>query len=309
MENTLEIIQDNDVDIDSSYLAEINSSISGADRFILSDCLTPKPFTAEEERYYTTKYYETKDKKYRDIIVQHNTRLAYAIAKKFSRSNTEKALDYFQEGCIGLLVAIDNYNPTMGYRFSTYATWWIKQKIIRYVQSNDIIRFPVHTAELYNKVKRLRDELNKEGKDSSIKVLSEKLDIPEERIQYLDNISSLASLDIELNVEGDGRNNSTLGDMIEDKSVASLDDNLIRENFRNDILKFLDNLDWKDRDKAIIIRRFGFYDGRAWTLEELGNSYGLTRERVRQIEGKFIKKLRRASYKLGLQDYKGAFNK
>ena len=230
----------------------------------------------------------------RNKLISANLRLVVSIAKRYVGHGL-LFLDLIQEGNLGLAKAAIKFNPELGYKFSTYATWWIQQGITRAIadQSNTI-RIPVHTTELINTMKRITREFVQEnyGIEPTIEELAEIMKVPVDKIKELKRIDQTpASLETPIGEDED----SHFGDFIEDDNCVMPEDNAIQSDLRNAINESLDRL--TEREANVLKMRFGMDDGRAKTLEEIGKHYNVTRERIRQIEAKALRKLRNSNNK------------
>lgn len=254
--------------------------------------------SAEEEKELTTKAAQG-DSAAKEKLINSNLKLVVSIAKKF-QDNGISFLDLIQEGNIGLMTAIDKFDNSLGYRFSTYAYYWIKTTISRAVnQQNRSIRIPVYMVEKLSKYKKIEQELSqKYNREPTENEIAEKMDISAKEVRELkEYLSDTVSLDAPI---GDDKEDS-FGSFVEDNSNGNPADNYEKEDMNKILLKVLDTL--PEREAGILKMRFGIGYNAPLTLEEVGKRYSLTRERVRQIESSALKKMRNPIRASKLRDY------
>ena len=254
--------------------------------------------TAEEEKDLAMKM-EAGDMEAKKRLAEANLRLVVSIAKRYVGRGM-LFLDLIQEGNLGLIKAVEKFDYRKGYKFSTYATWWIRQAITRAIADQArTIRIPVHMVETINKLIRVQRQLLQElGREPYPEEIAEKMGLPVERVREIQKISQEpVSLETPIGEEED----SHLGDFIQDDNVPVPAEAAAFTLLKEQLVEVLGTL--TEREQKVLCLRFGLEDGRARTLEEVGKEFDVTRERIRQIEAKALRKLRHPSRSRNLKDY------
>ena len=254
------------------------------------------PLLTPEEEVVLAKRIKAGDKKAAQLLTLANLRLVVSVAKKYARSGLD-FLDLIQEGNIGLMKAVEKFDYTRGFKFSTYATWWIRQSITRAIADQGrTVRLPVHMYETINRLRKVKNELTtKLGRPPTPKELADALDIDEEKIEYINKISQYS-----VSLTADKAEASEDDDSVSLSEVLAVNEEGPEELAAQDILKQdVMNLlkELPERERRVLELRFGLVDGVVRTLEEVGREFNVTRERIRQIEAKALARLREIALK------------
>jgi len=280
-------------------LSDIESvSISDPVRMYLREIGKISLLTPEEE-VELAKRVEEGDEEAKKKLIEANLRLVVSIAKKYIGRGLS-FLDLIQEGNLGLIRAVEKFDYRKGFKFSTYATWWIRQAITRAIADQArTIRIPVHMVETINKLIRVSRQLVQQlGREPTIEEIAQALGLPPEKVEDIQRIAQEpVSLETPIGEEED----SQLGDFLEDKESPNPEDATAGQLLREQLEEMLGEL--TEREREVLRLRFGLEDGHAHTLEEVGKRFNVTRERIRQIEAKALRKLRHPSRSKRLRDY------
>ena len=291
--------EDNDVEVEKIDLSVPDGvSIEDPVRMYLKEIGKVPLLTAEEE-IELAKRMELGDQEAKKRLAEANLRLVVSIAKRYVGRGM-LFLDLIQEGNLGLIKAVEKFDYRKGYKFSTYATWWIRQAITRAISDQArTIRIPVHMVETINKLIRVSRQLLQElGREPTPEEIAEEMNMPVDRVREILKISQEpVSLETPIGEEED----SHLGDFIQDDNVPVPADAAAFTLLKEQLVEVLSTL--TDREQKVLRLRFGLDDGRARTLEEVGKEFNVTRERIRQIEAKALRKLRHPSRSRKLKDY------
>ncbi len=237
----------------------------------------------------------------REHLITANSRLVISVAKKYMGRGVP-FLDLIQEGNIGLIRATKKFDYRRGHKFSTYATWWIRQAVTRAIADQGrTIRVPVHMGDQINKLLRVQHQLTQKlGRGPTVEELAEALEVPPKKVE---NMIQVARRPLSLETPTDNEEDSVLGDFIEDEDSPPPDDTATHHLLQDHLVEVMDSL--PPREVRILQLRYGILDGQAYTLEEVGRKMGVTRERVRQIEAQALSRLRHPSVRRKLRDYLG----
>nr|PZN44078.1 MAG: RNA polymerase sigma factor RpoD [Bacillota bacterium] len=287
-----------DVDLDDDLSVPDGVAIDDPVRMYLKE-IGRVPLLTPEEEIELAKRIEAGDEEAKRRLAEANLRLVVSIAKRYVGRGM-LFLDLIQEGNLGLIKAVEKFDYRKGYKFSTYATWWIRQAITRAIADQArTIRIPVHMVETINKLIRVQRQLVQElGREPTPEEIAAHMDIPVERVREIMKIAQEpVSLETPIGEEED----SHLGDFIEDQDAPAPAEAASYQLLREQLEEVLETL--TPREEKVLRLRFGLDDGRARTLEEVGQVFGVTRERIRQIEAKALRKLRHPSRSKKLKDY------
>ncbi len=292
----MEEIEDEVVDIDLSVPEGVG--IDDPVRMYLKE-IGRVPLLSAEQEVELAKRMEAGDEEAKKQLAEANLRLVVSIAKRYVGRGM-LFLDLIQEGNLGLIKAVEKFDYSKGYKFSTYATWWIRQAITRAIADQArTIRIPVHMVETINKLIRVSRQLLQElGRDPTPEEIAQAMEIPVERVREIQKVAQEpVSLETPIGEEED----SHLGDFIEDEDAPAPAEAASYILLKEQLESVLDTL--TPREEKVLRLRFGLDDGRSRTLEEVGQEFGVTRERIRQIEAKALRKLRHPSRSRKLKDY------
>jgi len=305
VENNINIVGENDKDNKKEEVVvlsddEITKDININDpvRMYLKEIGRISLLSSEEEAEIS-KRVAAGDEEAKDKLAESNLRLVVSIAKRYVGRGL-LFLDLIQEGNIGLMKAVEKFDYDKGYKFSTYATWWIRQAITRALADQArTIRVPVHMVETINKMARIQRQLTLElNREPSEEEIAKKMGITVEKVREVIKISQdPVSLETPIGEEDD----SHLGDFVQDTSMMTPEEYATNEILKEEIAAVLDTL--QEREKEVLELRFGLIDGTSHTLEEVGKKFNVTRERIRQIEAKALRKLRHPSRAKKLKDF------
>lgn len=275
------------------------ASVDDPIKVYLRDIGRYKLLTAEEEVEIAKRMAEG-DKEAKEVLNESNLRLVVHIAKRYVDRTPLKLLDLIQEGNLGLMKAVEKFDYRKGFRFSTYATWWIRQSITRAMADQSrIVRLPVHMVETINRLLKTTKVMQQElGREPTTNELAERMGVSEEKIEEIRRISQdTTSIDAPLGDEGDG----TIMDTIQDNTTTQPEDETYKKGLKSQLLLIIASL--TPREQKVIRLRYGLDDGRPRTLEEVGRLFEVTRERIRQIEAKALRKLRNPNRTRRLSDF------
>lgn len=268
-------------------------------KMYLKDIGQAQLLTSEQEVELAKKILEG-DERAKKELSERNLKLVVSIAKKYVNRSSMQFLDLIQEGNLGLLKAVEKFDYTKGFRFSTYATWWIRQSITRAIADQArTIRIPVHMVETIHRLSRVSKQLMQElGRDPTNAEIAERMGLSENRVIEIQKIAQdPVSLESPVGEEDESR----ISDFVEDESIKSPTDNAAQDILKAQLLQVIETL--TPREQKVIRLRYGLDDSHPRTLEEVGKEFNVTRERIRQIEAKALRKLRHPNRSKKLQDF------
>lgn len=300
--NGIKVIKATEEDLNKDNLEDIIVQINVDDpvKMYLKD-IGKVPLLSSDEEIELAKKMAEGDSIARAKLSESNLRLVVSIAKRYVTRSNMQFLDLIQEGNIGLLKAVEKFDHTKGFRFSTYATWWIRQSITRAIADQArTIRVPVHMVETINKLTRItRALIQKLGRDPTTSEIANAMNLPEDRIMEIQRIAmDPISLETTIGDEED----SKISDFIEDESIQSPLEAASQALLREQLLSVIETL--TPREQKVIRMRYGLDNNHSRTLEEVGKEFNVTRERIRQIEAKALRKLRNPNRSKKLVDYR-----
>ena len=297
----VKIIKSSDEDLLKDNFADIAMmpNVDDPVKMYLKDIGKVPLLSMEEEKEYAQKAMQG-DEHAKSVLCESNLRLVVSVAKRYVGKTSMSFLDLIQEGNLGLLKAVDKFDYTKGFKFSTYATWWIRQAITRAkADQSRTIRIPVHMVETINKyVKVVRALMQKLGREPSIEEIASEMGISVSKVLEIKRTSQdPISLETPMGEEDDGK----MADIIEDDSAQSPIESASQSLLREQLLAVIDTL--TPREQEVIRQRYGLMDGKQKTLEEVGREFSVTRERIRQIEAKALRKLKHPNRSKRLADF------
>ena len=295
---TLEVDLPKETDAADTVAVNDNAAMDDPVKVYLKEIGKVPLLTPEEEIEYAIRIADD-DPVAKKRLAEANLRLVVSIAKRYVGRGMQ-FLDLIQEGNMGLIKAVDKFDYTKGFKFSTYATWWIRQAITRAIADQArTIRIPVHMVETINKVKKANSQLlHQNGKEPTPEEIADFLDMPTERVREILRVAQEpVSLETPIGKEEDSR----LGDFIEDEKTITPSESVHSSMLKEQLLGVLDTL--TPREEKVLRLRYGIDDGKPRTLEEVGKEFNVTRERIRQIEAKALRKLRHPSRSKKLKDF------
>ena len=297
----VKVIKSNDEDLLKDNFADIAMfpNVDDPVKMYLKDIGKVPLLTMEEERDYEQKAMQG-DEYAKKMLCESNLRLVVSVAKRYVGKTSMSFLDLIQEGNLGLLKAVEKFDYTKGFKFSTYATWWIRQAITRAMADQSrTIRIPVHMVETINKyVKVVRMLMQKLGREPTIEEIAGEMGLSVAKVLEIKRTSQdPISLETPMGEEDDGK----MADIIEDESTKSPMESASQSLLREQLLAVIDTL--TPREQEVIRQRYGLMDGKQKTLEEVGREFSVTRERIRQIEAKALRKLKHPNRSKRLADF------